>query len=33
VLHDLLSGRLGCPVLHPIYGLDFDALCFSEGDD
>jgi hypothetical protein len=22
-----LSARMGCPVLHPVYGLDLAALC------
>lgn len=27
----LLSARLGCQVLHPIYGLDLAALCVKRG--
>jgi YVTN family beta-propeller protein len=26
----LLSARMGCEVLHPIYGLDLAALCFDD---
>lgn len=26
----LLSARIGCPVLHPIYGLDLAALCVRD---
>jgi ABC-type oligopeptide transport system substrate-binding subunit len=25
-----LSARMGCPVLHPVYGLDLAALCVSD---
>ncbi len=25
-----LSARMGCPVLHPVYGLDLAALCIGE---
>ena len=25
-----LSARMGCQVLHPIYGLDLAALCIDE---
>ena len=25
-----LSARIGCEVLHPIYGLDLAALCVSD---
>ena len=27
----LLSARMGCQVLHPIYGLDLAALCVKRG--
>jgi YVTN family beta-propeller protein len=30
-LRYLLSARIGCQVPHPIYGLDFAALCFRDG--
>ena len=29
----LLSARMGCQVLHPIYGLDLAALCVRHGAD
>ena len=29
----LLSARMGCQVLHPIYGLDLAALCVRRGPD
>jgi hypothetical protein len=28
-----LSARMGCQVLHPIYGLDLAALCVRRGAD
>jgi hypothetical protein len=28
-----LSARMGCPVLHPIYGLDLAALCIRPDSD
>jgi ABC-type oligopeptide transport system substrate-binding subunit len=28
-----LSARMGCEVLHPIYGLDLAALCVNPNDD
>ncbi len=28
----LISARMGCPVLHPIYGLDLAALCIRDED-
>ena len=27
-----LSGRMGCQVLHPLYGLDLAALCVRDED-
>ena len=27
-----LSARMGCQVLHPIYGLDLAALCVRDED-
>jgi len=28
-----LSARIGCQVLHPIYGLDLAALCLRRGQE
>ncbi|MDP9188068.1 MAG: hypothetical protein M3O25_02325 [Actinomycetota bacterium] len=28
-----LSARMGCQVLHPIYGLDLASLCLRRGAD
>jgi YVTN family beta-propeller protein len=30
---DFLSARMGCPLLHPIYGLDLAALCIRPESD
>ena len=32
-LTHFLSARMGCQVLHPIYGLDLAALCVRDEDD
>ena len=29
----LLSARMGCQVSHPVYGLDFAALCIRDEDE
>jgi ABC-type transport system substrate-binding protein len=29
---NFLSARMGCEVLHPLYGLDLAALCFRDED-
>jgi hypothetical protein len=30
---EFVSARMGCPVLHPLYGLDLAALCVRDEEE
>ena len=33
IVTHFLSARMGCQVLHPLYGLDLAALCVRSDED